>query len=129
MIEPIPPKPESDRYPSPTALPDPQLHRQIKRLHQRQVYKRWFTMGLGWLVLAPLCLWAVRDEIALMHDYFTWAALRYAIIYNRLPAFGLALCVAMTIATLIWQSRNILFGFSPQYENWLRQQALRSRKQ
>lgn len=127
MIEPIPPT-QPDRHPLPSVPADSLLHRQIKRLHRRQVYKRWFTVGLGWLVIAPLSLWAVRNEIALMHDYFTWVALRYAIIYNRLPAFALALCVAITITTLIWQSRNMLFGFSPRYESWLRQQALRSFK-
>jgi hypothetical protein len=101
---------------------------EISRLHRRQVYRRWLTVGLCWLVLAPLSLWAVRDELALMHDYFTWVALRYAIAYNRLPAIGLGFCIAITISTLVWQSCNILFGFSPGYQKQLLRQADRRRR-
>jgi hypothetical protein len=101
---------------------------EINRLHRRQVYRRWLAVGLCWLVLAPLSLWAVRDELALMHRYFTWTALRYAIAYNRIPAIGLAFCIAITISTLVWQSRNILFGLSPRYQKYLLQQAHRDRK-
>ena len=101
---------------------------EIKRLHRRQVYRRWLTVGLCWLVLAPLSLWAVRSELAMMHNYFTWVALRYAIAYNRIPAFGLAFCIAITLSTLVWQSCNILFGFSPGYQKQLMRQADRRRR-
>ena len=101
---------------------------ELNRLHRRQVQRRWLAIALCWLMLAPLSLWAVRRELALMHEYFTWAALRDAIAYNRLPAFGLAFCIAITISTLVWQSYNILFGFSPGYQKQLRRQAQRRRK-
>ena len=101
---------------------------EMNRLHRRQVYRRWLAVGLCWLVLAPVSLWAVRSELAMMHNYFTWVALRYAIAYNRISALGLAFCIAITISTLVWQSCNILFGFSPGYKKQLMRQADRSRR-
>ncbi|HEY9844832.1 MAG TPA: hypothetical protein V6D03_01405, partial [Candidatus Caenarcaniphilales bacterium] len=90
--------------------PDASFRQEVERLHQLSVLGRWRTIGLIWLTIGTLSLWALRTEISLWIDYFTWAAVRYAIIYNRFPALGIAFCLGMTVATLVWQSRNILLG-------------------
>jgi hypothetical protein len=70
-------------------------------------------------------LWGWHYELSLLRSHFTWAALRYSIAYNRLPALGLAFCIGMTVAVLVWQSRNILFGISRQEQRRLEQQVRR----
>ena len=108
---------------------DPVFQQQVYRLHRLTVYGRWLAVALLWLCLAPICLWLLRSEIALWLDYFTWTAVRYTIIYNRLAAIGLILCIASTIAVLIWQSRNILWGLPEDHRKYLENQVLRIRQQ
>lgn len=108
---------------------DPLFKTQVQRLHRLTVYSRWLFVGLLWLVLAPISLWNLRGELVLLQDYFTWTAVRYAIIYNRLPALGLIFCVGVTVSVLIWQSRNILWGPPEDYLNYLERQVLRIRRQ
>lgn len=108
---------------------DPTFKTQVKRLHQLTVWGRWLVVGILWITLAPLCLWGWRYEISLLRSHFTWAALRYAIIYNRLPAIGLATCIGMTVAVLVWQSRNILLGIPPHEQKRLENQVQRIRQQ
>ncbi|MCA1992121.1 MAG: hypothetical protein LDL41_08750, partial [Coleofasciculus sp. S288] len=100
-----------------------------KRLHQLTVWGRWLVVGILWMTLAPLCLWGWRYEISLLRSHFTWAALRYAIVFNRLPAIGLATCIGMTVAVLVWQSRNILLGIPPHEQKRLENQVQRIRQQ
>lgn len=83
---------------------------QLQRLHQLTVYSRWLFVGFCWLVIAPLGIWGLREEFELWREYFTWAAVRYAIAYNRLSAVAIAFCIGITTSVLVWQSRNILFG-------------------
>ncbi len=104
---------------------DPTFKAQVKRLHQLTVYGRWLLVGILWLTLAPLSLWGWQYELSLMRSHFTWAALRYAIVYNRIPALGLAFCIGMTVAVLVWQSRNVIFGLPPQEQHRLEQQVRR----
>ncbi len=92
---------------------DPIFLQRVERLHRLTVYGRWMFITVLWLTVGAASLWALRDSIQLMLDYFTWAALRYSLVFNPMPAFGLTLCVGMTVAVLIWQSRNLLFGLSP----------------
>jgi uncharacterized membrane protein (UPF0182 family) len=108
---------------------DPAFQQQIQRLHRLMMYSRWSLVVLLWLVVAPICLWLLRSELSLWRDYFTWTAVRYTILYNRLPAFGLILCIAVTIAVLVWQSRNSLWGLPPAYRSALEAQVLRIRRQ
>ncbi|HEY9662125.1 MAG TPA: hypothetical protein V6C65_27025 [Allocoleopsis sp.] len=108
---------------------DPLFQAQVQRLHQLAVFSRWAVIGLLWVLIAPFCLWAIRDELTLWHDYFTWTAVRYTIIYNRLPALGLLLCLGITVGVLVWQSHNILWGFSQDYVRSLEKQVLRIRRQ
>ena len=118
-----------DQIPQIASDCDPTLQTQVQRLHQLTVYGRWLLVGLIWTTLVPLSLWRWGYEIALMRSYFTWSALRYGIIFNPLPAMSLGLCLSITIAVLVWQSRNILVGITPQEQKRLEQQVRRISRQ
>ncbi|NEP00498.1 MAG: hypothetical protein F6K58_17820 [Symploca sp. SIO2E9] len=102
---------------------------QVERLHKLNVCSRWLLVFLLWMTLAPLSLWGWRYEISLLRSHFTWAALRYGIIYNRLPAIGIATCIGMTASVLVWQSRNILWGMPLPERKRLEQRVRRICKQ
>lgn len=102
---------------------------QVQRLHHLRVTLRWLVVGFLWLTIGSLSLWSLRSEIDLLRSYFTWAAVRYSIYYNRLPTLGLGFCIAMTTAVLVWQSRNILLGMPPQYKKKLEKGVWRIRQQ
>jgi hypothetical protein len=108
---------------------DPTFQKQVQRLHQLTVYARWLFVSFLWLSVAPLALWGLRSEISLWHQYFTWVAVRYALYYNPLPAFGLAFCIGMTVSVLVWQSRNILLGLPQRERQRLEKQVMRIRQQ
>lgn len=108
---------------------DPLFEKQVQRLYRVMVYGRWSLVLLLWLIVAPLCLWNLRSEIALWLDYFTWTALRYSIIYNRIPALGLSLCIGLTVSVLIWQIRNLLSGMPATQRKQLEQEVIRIRTQ
>ncbi len=113
----------------PTTGIDSSFNQEVQRLHQLTVYGRWLFVTLLWVSIGSLSLWGLRSEIALWRQYFTWAAVRYGLYFNPLSTFGLALCVGMTLAVLIWQSRNILFGLPENEQRRLEQQVLRIREQ
>jgi hypothetical protein len=104
------------------------LQQQVNRLHQLTVYSRWLFVGFLWLVIAPLCFWHLRSEFALWRDYFTWTAVRYTIIFNRLASIALVLCVAWTISTVIWQIRHRIWGMAREERRSLEQRVLRIRR-
>ena len=108
---------------------DRTFQQQLKRLHQITVYSRWLVVGLLWISVAPWSLWSLRSEIALWQDYFTWTAVRYGLAFNLLPTVGLTLCIALAVSTLVWQSRNILFGLSDYQLKRLKQRLLKIRQQ
>lgn len=108
---------------------DPVFQVQVQRLHQLEVYSRWIVVAILWVSIAPLSLWGLRAEIAIWLQYFTWVAVRYGLYYNPLPTLGLAFCIAMTVAVLVWQSRNILLGLPRQEQQRLQQQVCRIRQQ
>jgi hypothetical protein len=65
----------------------------------------------------------------LLQQYFTWVALRYALISHPLSTLGLSFCVAVTTSVLIWQSRNILLGLPLAEKQRLEKQVLHIRQQ
>lgn len=105
------------------------FQQQVKRLHQLIVASRWLVVALLWVTVAPVSLWRLRPEIDLWFDHFTWAAVRYGLIEHRLSTLGLSLCLGMTTAVLVWQSRNILVGMPPAYQQRLEEQVCHIRKQ
>lgn len=118
-----------ERSPANAVAKDPIFQQQVQRLHHFTVYSRWLLIALLWVLVAPICLWLLRSEFALWQDYFTWTAVRYTIVYNRLPSLGLIICIAATVAILIWQSRNILWGMPQEYVEHLEEQVLQIRRQ
>jgi len=77
------------------------------------ILRRWWVItALLWPTVGGLSLWALRLEIAQLRQYFTWATLRYGLAYHRLAAVGLGLCVGLTVALLVEESRYILFGLA-----------------
>lgn len=104
---------------------DPAFHAKVARLYQLTVYSRWLLVGLMWTTVGALSVWGWRYELSLLSSYFTWAALRYGIIFNPSPAIGLTICIAMTASVIVWQSRNILLGIPRQEQKRLEQQVHR----
>jgi len=94
----------------------------VERLHRFTVAIRWLVIAACWAIVAPLALWGMRGEFDLWRSHFTLAALRYGLRYNWLSTLGLSFCLGLTTATLLWQSRNILFGRSRRYERELEKQ-------
>jgi hypothetical protein len=115
---------DSSKDPSPQAQ-DPVFQQQVMRLHQLTVYSRWLFVIFLWVIVAPLCLWHLRSEIALWLDYFTWTAVRYTIIFNRLATIGLILCIAWTVSTLLWQTNYLWRGIPDEERRSLERQVLR----
>lgn len=101
---------------------DPNFKKQVQRLHQLTIYGRWLFVIGCWSTLGVFGVWGLREEFTLWQEYFTWAAVRYAIVYNRLPAFCLAFCIGVTTAVLVWQSRCILKGLSTEERQRLEKQ-------
>lgn len=102
---------------------------EIQRLHRLIVWGRWIVVMLLWVTIAPLSLRGLQPEIVLWFDHFTWTAVRYGLAHHRWSTFGLSLCLGLTTAVLVWQSRNILLGFPAQYQARLEQQVQQIRRQ
>lgn len=106
-----------------TPLPDPPTAdpQRLEQLRCSLIKLRWLVAGVLWLLILPWAAWALRYEVALLHEYFTWAALRYAIISNIRVTLALSLCLGVTTSTLIRQSWTILFGLTPKEQYRLSQ--------
>ncbi|MCC5898038.1 MAG: hypothetical protein JJU32_08995 [Phormidium sp. BM_Day4_Bin.17] len=94
-------------------MSDPQLslfQLQLQRLHRLTVLARWSLVVFLWISVGSLSLWALRREISLWLEHFTWVAIWYALRSHPWPALGLGLCVGWTVSVLVWQSRNIIWG-------------------
>ncbi|MCY7324421.1 MAG: hypothetical protein LH660_22130 [Phormidesmis sp. CAN_BIN36] len=104
---------------------DPNFQAAVQRLHELTVYGRWLTVLGLWPTVGSVSLWSLRYPISLLREYFTWAAVRWGLIFQPLPALGLGLCVGMTLAVLVWQSRNILVGLPKLERQRLEKQVLK----
>ncbi len=101
----------------------------LQRLLVLMTYGRWMVVLTLWLTVGLVSLWQFRFRIQLLLDSFTWVALRYGLAYHQVAAFGLSLCLGMTIAVLGWHSRTLFFGLSKPEQLRLQQQAVRIRQQ
>ena len=108
---------------------DPIFKNQIDNLYRLTIYSRWLVIGLMWLTIGLYSLWGLRYPISLMVEEFTWATVKYGLSGAPIPAFGLCLCVGMMAGTLVWQSRNIIWGIPKQEQQRLIQQVGNIRKQ
>ncbi|MGK7933242.1 MAG: hypothetical protein AB4041_17675 [Microcystaceae cyanobacterium] len=100
----------------------PNLTKSVEKLCHLSLYLRWLLVCFCWLVVVPLALWQLREDIGLMRDYFTWSGLRYSLIYNLVPAFFLFTSVGLTLAVLLRHSQFILWGISTKDRAKLEQQ-------
>jgi hypothetical protein len=108
---------------------DPIFKNQIDHLYRLNVCGRWIVITLLWLTVGAYSLWELRYPISLIQEDFTWAAVKYGLIFQPIPALGLCLCVGMMTGTLVWQSRNIIWGLPKQERQRLIQQVGNIRKQ
>jgi hypothetical protein len=108
---------------------DPAFQTQIDNLYRVNVYTRWLTILGLWLTLGIYSLWGLRYPIGLLQEDFTWAAVKYGLIAAPLPAFCLCLCVGIMTGTLVWQSRNIIWGIPTTEQQRLTEQVCNIRKQ
>lgn len=58
----------------------------------------------------------------MLRQHFTWSAVRYAIAYNRPAALGLGLCWGLSVALLVAESRQLVWGLSTLERQRLEQQ-------
>lgn len=72
-------------------------------------------------------IWSLRRTWEQLADHFTWAALRYGLAFNRLAAIGLGLCLGLTVALLVKQTRFLLFGLTQQEKKMLGEALRRQR--
>jgi hypothetical protein len=112
----------------PVAL-DPDFAADLERLAALTIRLRWAVVVGLWLTIGALSLWGIRENLVLMSQYFTWAALHYTFRFNRLNALGIMICTVMTLSVLLGQSRDILFGRSGSEQERLHQQLLRIKQQ
>ncbi|MGF1589511.1 MAG: hypothetical protein ACFCU7_09730 [Pleurocapsa sp.] len=98
------------------------LEHKVTKLHRLTVYGRWLFVLVSWLTLGSYAFWNLKEEIALVFDYFTWAAVYYGFHFNFLPTLCLAFCVGVTISVLVWQSRNIIWGLPAEEQRQLAKQ-------
>lgn len=115
--------------PTPNLEADSQLQAEVDRMYTLVLRGRWLVSGILWLTVGLASLWELRSMIELALEDFTWASIRYGLHYHPWATIGLAFCIAITLSTLIWQSRNLLFGLSKQQQQQLLQQVLRIRAQ
>lgn len=84
----------------------------MDRLRTVILQRWWLFLAVLWLTIGLASLWHLRPELAQLQQYFTWTAVRYGLAYHRFAAVGLGLCIGLTVALLISESRYILFGLS-----------------
>lgn len=108
---------------------DPDFQEELERLHQLSVQARWLALSILWLIVIPLSLWLLRDDIRLMREHFTWASLRYSLAFHPVASLGLVVCSGLTLGVLLWQSRNILLGLTDHDLKYLEKRLLRIRQQ
>jgi hypothetical protein len=108
---------------------DPIFKNQIDNLYRLNLYGKWIVIALLWLTIGSYSLWELRYPISLIQEDFTWAAVKYGLVANPIPAVGLCLCVGIMTGTLVWQSRNIIWGIPKKEQQRLIQQVGNIRKQ
>jgi hypothetical protein len=93
---------------------DSDLAKPVQRLFLLHLYRRWLLTAIAWLLLAPWAIGRLGEDLQLMIEYFTWASIRYSLMFNLIPAYGLFFCVGFTVSSLIWHGLYLLKGISPK---------------
>ncbi|WP_017305537.1 hypothetical protein [Spirulina subsalsa] len=100
---------------------DPDVQVQVQRLQQLMIYGRWLFVGGCWLIIAPIALLFLQEEISLLQDHFTWATIRYSLEFNPIPSFSIGFCLAITVAVIVGQVTKKVLGLSPREKYQLEQ--------
>ena len=108
---------------------DPQCVEEMERLHRLFVIGRWCIVLMLWTLIGFASIWSLRHEFVMVRHRFTWAAVRYGLAFNIWSALGLSICIGPTVALLVWQTRNILFGLPRKEAHRLKNYVLRIRGQ
>ncbi|MEC4803894.1 MAG: hypothetical protein SAJ12_19920 [Jaaginema sp. PMC 1079.18] len=106
---------------------DAAFEKQLQRLYELSLQRRWRILTICWFTLGIYGLWGLRQEISLGLDYFTLALVHYSLVFDPIPSFCLGFCLFTTITTLLSQSRHILFGFSTSQRRQLARELQRIR--
>jgi len=96
-------------------------------LRRRWMRRWWFTVLVLWASVGVVSVWSLRRTWEQLADYFTWAALRYGLAFNRLAAIGLGLCLGLTVALLVKETRFVLFGLTTTERKTLREELQKRR--
>lgn len=115
--------------PTPEMELDPIFKNQVDNLYRLNICGRWAAIGIMWMTIGAYSLWELRYPISLIQEDFTWAAVKYGLISQPIPAFGLCLCVGMMTGTLVWQSRNTIWGIPKTEQQRLTKQVCQIRQQ
>jgi len=106
------------RYASPV-IPnrdyDPVFYRQLCRLHHLLAWGRWLLVVILWLSVGSVSFMRLWPDLQMLSRYFTWTGLRYSLAFHPFATLGLSICAGLTVAVLLWQSRNIVLSL-PQRE-------------
>ncbi len=87
------------------------LSREVQKLLETYQNGLYGLLVLVWLVIGIPSLFALRDHIRRLLEYFTWTAVKYMLFYKPgLASLGLLFCVAVTLYVLLTQSRLEVFG-------------------
>ncbi|MGK7912542.1 MAG: hypothetical protein AB4050_13855 [Synechococcus sp.] len=89
---------------------------------------RWGIVGLIWVAIGLPSLWLLRADIRRLLEFFTWAGVKYPLLYQPKAGFGLCLCVAVTLTTLLWQCKYECMGLSAAERRELEKLATSIRK-
>jgi hypothetical protein len=108
---------------------DPIFKNQIDNLYRLTIYARWVFIALLWGTIGVYSLWELRYPIELIIEDFTWAAVKYGLVFQPLPAMGLFICVGMMTGTLVWQSRNLIWGLPLSEQQRLARKVCQIRQQ
>ena len=103
--------------------------KELEALRQAMMRNWWRICLFLWLTVGLGCLWWVRGDLIEISDYFTWAAVRSIFLYSRTAGIGIALCVGLTFALLVSESRQILWGMSAEERSRLSAQLDRIHEQ
>ena len=99
---------------SENTLGDKEVSQAIEALRQQMMRDWWRVCLVLWLTVGLLSVWWLRSQLQELIEYFTWAAVRATIHFERLPSVGLISCFALTFGLLLSESRQILFGLSAE---------------
>jgi hypothetical protein len=97
------------------------FQRKVEKYYQLTIRLRWIVVSMLWLTLGVYGIWSLRQAIQLWFDYFTWSAVYYGLAFNLIPTLCLSVCIGMTLAVLLTQSRHILWGLSDKEKYYLAQ--------